>query len=291
MPIKLANNLQSRIADVGGLPIGAMSFSLQAGDGAKLLARIPDLGTNGVFVLARMKNVSAQRETVKVASVVGDVCTVSERAVEPEDVERAFAQNDVVHFVLTAAGLQQIKTDLVSDIIFTNIVSSNESIAPGTSQITFTGLVAGNRYRLEFELYQTVEAGAAFGIGLRFGNSGGIDSGQNYSGVRESNPSPSTFSVVTLVAQTAVDIGVGGNDPSSALFGNIEFSTRPGALGDREIVGRSEMQIPTENVSNRAFQRVHFSYVGAAVVDRVQIFPNSFDLRTFEGHMRLIRLT
>jgi hypothetical protein len=284
MPISFANNMQSRIADAGGLPIGGSSFSLQSGDGAKVLARVPGLGSNGVYILATLKNASSERETIKISSITGDVCTISEREVEQEDTEKAWAQDDIVHFVVTAAALAALgqKEDVdqntsdiaqnASDIADAKvrIVGSDESLS-GALTKTFTGLSAGKRYRLEFELYEYLAGATPYRLTMRFGNSGGIDSGNNYSWSHfygdstEEGEDNTSDDEVYIVGCNEGPLGSG----TLHIVGEIEFSTVPG--DSTLVVGHGRCTTVKAGASSLTNYRFDFRYDGSGAVDRVQL--------------------
>jgi hypothetical protein len=110
MPVKFVNDIQTRITDVGGIAAGASSVSITAGDGAKILAQIPDINA-GDYCYGVFKNDAGNRETVKVTGVSVNTLTLGQRAADTGDVAREWAQNDILHFCLSKSALEAIGSE------------------------------------------------------------------------------------------------------------------------------------------------------------------------------------
>jgi len=113
MAVKIVNYLQSRITDVGGIAAGDTEVSITAGDGAKILADIPDIGSPD-WTYAWFKDDAGNREPVKITGIATDLLTIV-RGIDSRYPARAWAQNDVVHFSLCL----NIFEDLYGDAIAT----------------------------------------------------------------------------------------------------------------------------------------------------------------------------
>jgi len=99
--VKHITNVESKIANVGGIAAGDLSLSLTPGHGALLPAL-----TGGAYMYAIAVNGSAQWEIMKVTAVATDALTIT-RA-QGGTTARTFAQNDVIYFPSTHTGLNDI---------------------------------------------------------------------------------------------------------------------------------------------------------------------------------------
>jgi hypothetical protein len=154
------------------------------------------------------------------------------------------------------------------------MVGSDESLSSSSGH-TFTGLVAAKRYRIEFELGNGSTSNLVY---IRFGNSGGVDSGSNYN-YRYSAVGTSSNSVTNQTGQTQIVFGGHYLDANDSI-GELYFST---ALGDDTKV----LVCGTTVGGGVSVATVGGSYDGASTIDRVQILPNT---GTFDGRVRLYQL-
>lgn len=153
-------------------------------------------------------------------------------------------------------------------------VDGDEAIS-GASSKTFTGLETGKHYRIEIELYGI--DGAESYLALRFGNSGGIDSGAAYG-----YHNVTYASEATNYSENQV-IFSGFTDGSEAFF-IIDFSSRINTT--TSMSGIYHGVCP----GTITFCRGSFTYAGGSAVDRVQILTvTNLDPQTFSGRIRLYR--
>jgi len=146
MPVKFVNDLQTRIATVGGINSTATSVDITAGDGTKIQNAVDFSSSEWCY--ATFKDVSGNIETVKITAATGDTLTIERGA--DGDTPRAWAQNDILDFCLNKKALE----DLVNEIIGANIIDAvnlkidgtkiNSSASDIDAAVAHKSIVSGN---------------------------------------------------------------------------------------------------------------------------------------------------
>jgi len=134
MPVKFVNDLQTKIATVGGIKSTDTTVDITAGDGAKISAAVNF--SKGEWCYATLKDASGNREAVKITNVSGDKLTIVRG--QDGDTARAWAQNDIMDFCLNKGGLEDLVKEIVAATLSNPTISSGgivatETTAPATS--------------------------------------------------------------------------------------------------------------------------------------------------------------
>lgn len=156
-------------------------------------------------------------------------------------------------------------------------VDSDEALS-GVSEKTFTGLESSKRYRLEFEIYWV--SGSSPLLAFRFGNSGGIDTGNNY----RHNSLYLTASAAMQYDNTADDIIKLSTDllnDGHPFIGHIDFCMDP--TDDTKAIFYGQ----TYGFLSNTPLWFNGGYDGASTIDRIQLMLS--DVGTFSGRVRLFR--
>jgi hypothetical protein len=110
MTVKFVNDLQTRVADVGGISAVATTVNITAGDGAKVASFVNF--SAGEYCFGSFKNSSGSIESVKITNRSTDALTISRAA--DGDTALAWAQDDILEFGLCSAALELIYTEAVA---------------------------------------------------------------------------------------------------------------------------------------------------------------------------------
>ena len=298
----------STIADVGGIGSGDTTVNVQAGDGALF----PSI-SGGNYFYCVLVDTSANREVVKVTARSTDTFTISrgEDGTTPRafaeddkielrltagaleglrdmtdglrgnelfldaDADTSITADTDDQIDIKIGGSDKVKIDTNGLYVDNEKVSvllddSDESLS-GVSSVTFTGLTAGKRYRLEMEI---VGASDASGVRMRFGNSGGIDTGSNYNWA-----GLYLASSTTGAGTDSIRLNPGSTFAYNYMIFTVEFSTEPGDDTVAKVIA-------TLTGATYANGQVGGSYDGASTIDRVQIYTAA---GSFSGRARLYR--
>jgi len=139
---------------------------------------------------------------------------------------------------------------------------------------TISSLTADYFYRLVFILSFSTDAG----LYLRFGNSGGVDSGSNYDYTVIEDDTERNGSGTTTIQ-------LNGNQTDDYVQGTIDFISVPS--DDTKIIGKSHITMFEATGDTHTVCTGGFSYEGGSTVDRVQLYPST---GTMTGSIRLIEM-
>lgn len=177
------------------------------------------------------------------------------------------------------------KLDLTNHVFHpvpAGLIDADEAVSE-VSVVEFTGLVAGTRYRMEFEVEAGV-VGANTQLGIQFGNSGGFDTGSNY----QYNVTWMTGAGATGYNDTSHAAGlilVGAYINSYPAVGELYFSTDP----SDGTIAQARGSWVTGNY-NGVF---NVYYDGASAIDRIRLIAvqlsGSVPTGTINGKVRLYK--
>ena len=192
-------------------------------------------------------------------------------------------------------GTQQIYWDAngthIDDVIMSatkppmHTIDSDESL--DDDSVTYTGLEDGGRYRIEFEVTFTVSDGSDPEFRLRFGSSGGIDTGNNYAYIARQAADTAIGTPAYSSSQAFIPIRYNPDTDTGPdtfeLFGTIHFGYVEG--DDTAIYG----YLRTYDIDRHKISIVDFEYNGASTVDRVEVSDDTTGSMQLTGGIRLIR--
>jgi hypothetical protein len=169
------------------------------------------------------------------------------------------------------------QTDEIAAAVITR-VGADEAVS-GASQVTLTGLEAGARYKLEFEL-QWDSPPYNDNLALRLGGSSGIDTGSNYFWRNDYFYSTPTYTNELNGGDHVFIDSTFDYQPNNNI-GTIEFAVHTTDPTNASGMFRSSQS------QYHSWRAGMFEYAGAQAVDRVQLFTENGSL--VSGAVRLFK--
>lgn len=109
MPVKFVDDLQTRVATVGGIDAADLLVDITPGDGAKIAVFVNF--ASGEYCYATFRDAAGNLETVKITARNTDQLTIA-RAQDAADVARAWAADDILDFALCQGAMDDILADI-----------------------------------------------------------------------------------------------------------------------------------------------------------------------------------